>query len=72
MLYVVLCPWEEETRPAELFEFQHCQTVRLRYFNNTLIKNRLRSDLRHAVEEVSDDPIEHLDEEREFLQYPAV
>ena len=38
---------------------------------------RLREDLlryhfRHAVEEVGDDPVEHLDQERELLQYPAV
>ena len=68
-----LADWEKNAERAELFEIEYCQSMRLRNFPDAgLGKDMLRHDRGHSVEQVVDYPVEHLDEEREALQDPAM
>lgn len=72
MLNAVLGEWKEKTQGPELFESEDVETVSLGNFPDGLRKDLGGNDLGHTVEEVSDDPVEHFDQEREFLQSTAV
>lgn len=64
---------KQETQPAELLEFQYCYAMRLGNVPDTLsYKQFLRCNGCHPVESIVDDPIEHFDQEREFLEQPAM
>ncbi len=67
ILYVLLPPEKDKFQRAELFEFEDLEAMVFSDLPNLLGKYTLRYDLRHAVEEVGDDPIEHLDQKGELL-----
>jgi len=67
ILYVLLPPEKDKFQRAELFEFEDLEAMVFSNLPNLLGKYTLRYDLRYAVEEVGDDPIEHLDQEGELL-----
>lgn len=67
VLHAVLFDREKKACPAELLKLQNCQAVRLSNFYYRFCKNNLRKHLCQAVEEVGDDPVEHLDQERKLL-----
>ena len=46
--------------------------MRLCHFYYDFVENLLRDEFCHAVEEVCDEPIEHLNQEWELLQYATV
>ena len=71
-LHVVFPPGEEELEGSVLLEFQDLQTVVFGDLPYLLGEYLLGDDFRHAVEEVGNDPVEHLDEEGEFLEDAAV
>jgi hypothetical protein len=65
--------WEQEAQPRELLKLQHGQRVVLGHIpDRGLREDGLGEDARAAVESVSDDPIEHLDQEGEPLQKSTV
>lgn len=68
----MLSQGKEETQRAELFEFEHLEAMFLGDLPDLLREYPRRYDLRQSVEEVGDDPIEHLHREWEFLENAAV
>ena len=64
---------EQETQPAELLEFQDCYAMRLGNVPSTpSCEQFLRYNGCHQIERIIDDPVEHLDQEREFLEQAAM
>lgn len=73
LLHVPLFYGKQEREHPILLSLQHSDTVCLRDIPDVrLAKQPLRRNARHAVKSVVDDPVEHLDQEGEFLQHPAV
>jgi len=73
LLYVPLSDREQEPQEAKLLCFQYCNSVFLRYVPYSAPSEKLRRyDASHAVEGIVDNPVEHLNQEREALQYATV
>lgn len=73
MLNVVFCYWEQGAEKAEMLELQYPDPILLRRLPDTGFRKYGRGhDLRHSIEEICNDPVKHLNQEGEFLQYPAV
>jgi hypothetical protein len=73
LLHTALVNWEQKAQPAKLFKLQHCNTVSLGNVPYSRFREyTLRGDGGHAVESVVDDPVEHLYQKGELLEYATV
>lgn len=72
LLHVMLLPGKEKAQPAELFELQHSQAMILRDLPDRFGEDLLRENLGRTVKQICDDPVEHLNQERKFLQDAAM
>lgn len=72
VLNAVFGQGEEEAKGPKLFEFEDGETVGFGDVPDGFGEDLLGDDLGEAVKEVGDDPVEHFDEEGEFLQDAAV
>lgn len=69
LLEVSFADWEEEAQPAKLLELENAEAVLLGDDPDALAcKDPVGKNCGHAVEEVVEDPVEHLHQEREFLE----
>ena len=69
-LYVDLSEWKQKSCDRIVLQRQNTDTVRLSEFHNTIAFPRieaLREAFRDAVGAVVQSPVEHFDQEREFL-----
>ena len=72
LLHIQLPPREQEPKSTVFLECQDSQAVISRNINDFGGENRRGHDFCEAIEDVGDDPVEHLDQEWEFGEEAAV